>query len=237
MSEAGREGMYRKFVNARSPLRLLEKGLHGGLGIGNIGLILAGHGVGKTPFVVGVALDEELRGGNVMHVTLDQTVAHVRAYYDTVFAAFASSTHLDDVAVTHREVDQHRRIRAYSPGGFCAAKLREAVGVESEAGNKPSLILIEGYELAGLDRAELLDIRALASELAAEVWISVASDGEQISKLPKQVDQCQDVISVILALEPVTDAVRLRALKDHENPDLSELHVALDPRTLLLTRS
>ncbi len=48
--------MYRKFVNARSPLRLLEKGLHGGLGIGNIGVLVAGHGVGKTPLLVGVAL-------------------------------------------------------------------------------------------------------------------------------------------------------------------------------------
>jgi len=33
--------MYRKFLNARSPLRLLEKGLHGGLGTGNLGLVLA----------------------------------------------------------------------------------------------------------------------------------------------------------------------------------------------------
>ena len=65
----------RKFVNARSPLRLLEKGLHGGLGIGNLGLVLAGRGVGKTPFLVGVALDEGLRGGRVLHVALDQTVA------------------------------------------------------------------------------------------------------------------------------------------------------------------
>jgi hypothetical protein len=50
--------MYRKFVNARSPLRLLEKGLHGGLGIGNLGVLVAGHGVGKSSFLVGVGLDE-----------------------------------------------------------------------------------------------------------------------------------------------------------------------------------
>ena len=74
--------MIRKFLNARSPMRLMEKGLHGGLGIGNVGLLLAGHGVGKTSFLVGVALDELLRGGSVLHVSLDQTVAHVRAYYD-----------------------------------------------------------------------------------------------------------------------------------------------------------
>ena len=28
----------------------------------------------------------------------------------------------------------------------------------------------------------------------------------------------------------------LRALKDHDNPDLTDLHVAIDPKTLLLTR-
>ena len=93
--------MYRKFVNARSPLRLLEKGLHGGLGIGNLGFLVAGHGVGKTPFLVGVALDELLRQGTVLHVALDQTVSHVRAHYDTVFEALAASTHLDDAAATH----------------------------------------------------------------------------------------------------------------------------------------
>ena len=48
------------------------------------------------------------------------------------------------------------------------------------------------------------------------------------------------MISVVLALEPAGDereAVALRALKDHENPDVSALHVALDPKTLLLIRN
>jgi hypothetical protein len=43
-------------------------------------------------------------------------------------------------------------------------------------------------------------------------------------------------VSVVLALEPGGDTVVLRALKDHDNPDLTNLHVALDPKTLLLTR-
>ena len=42
---------------------------------------------------------------------------------------------------------------------------------------------------------------------------------------------------MILALEPGDDVVRLRALKDHDNRDVSDLHVSLDPRTLLLVRS
>ncbi len=43
-------------------------------------------------------------------------------------------------------------------------------------------------------------------------------------------------MSVVLTLAPGDDAVLLRALKDHDNPDLADLHVALDPKTLLLTR-
>jgi hypothetical protein len=227
--------MYRKFVNARSPLRLLEKGLHGGLGIGNIGVLVAGHGVGKTPFLVGVALDELLRQGTVLHVALDQTVSHVRAHYDTVYEELASSTHLDDAAATHIEVERHRSIRAYAPSGFSAAKLRDAVKVESEAGSKPSLILIEGLE--EISREDLLDVRALAEELAAEVWVSVATSGEKVDGIPEEVARLDDVVSVVLALEPGDGSVVLRALKDHDNDDLSELHVALDPNTLLLVRN
>lgn len=227
--------MYRKFVNARSPLRLLEKGLHGGLGIGNVGVLVAGHGVGKTPFLVGVALDELLRQGTVLHVALDQTVSHVRAHYDAVYEELASSTHLEDAAATHGEIERHRSIRAYAPSSFSAAKLRDAVKVESEAGNKPSLILIEGLEEIG--REDLLDVRALAAELAAEVWISVATSGERIESIPPEVVAVDDVVSVVLALEPGESAVVLHALKDHDNDDLSALHVALDPQTLLLVRA
>lgn len=231
--------MYRKFLNARSPLRLLEKGLHGGLGIGNVGVLVAGHGMGKTSFLVGVALDELLRGGTVLHVALDQTVSHVRAYYDTVYEYLAASTHLDDAAVTHTEIDRRRSIRAYPPASFSPSKLREAVKVEAEMGAKPSLIVLEGIDLERVEREELQDLHALAEELAAELWLSVASREERVAGVPDSVAQFEDLLGVILALEPGPDGddtVVLRALKDHDNPDLSDLHVALDPKTLLLVR-
>jgi hypothetical protein len=229
--------MYRKFVNARSPLRALEKGLHGGLGIGNLGVLVAGHGVGKSSFLVGVGLDELLRGGTVLHVTLDQTVSHVRDHYDTVYGALATSTRLDDAAVTHNEIDTQRRIRAYQSDDFSASKLADAVKIESEAGARPTLIVIDGLEVARLDREDLAGIRALAQELAAEVWFTLQTETEAVVGVPAEVEAVSDVISVILAIEPSRDEMTLRVLKDHENEDLQDLHVSLDPRTLLLVRS
>ncbi len=58
--------------------------------------------------------------------------------------------------------------------------------------------------------------------------------------LPEAVGRFEDILGVILALEPAhanQEAIVLRALKDHDNPDVSELHVALDPKTLLLIRN
>jgi archaellum biogenesis ATPase FlaH len=228
--------MYRKFVTARSPLRLLEKGLQGGLGKGNLGLVLAGHGVGKTAFLVGLALDDLMRGGHVLHVSLQDTVAHVRAHYDTVFDDLASSTHLDEGAVVHADVDRHRHIRSYAPGAFSAAKLREAVKFESEAGAQPELVIVDGMDLEAVSGDELKDLRSLARELGAEIWLSAACEGDRVDEVPAALKPAAQVASVILVLEPAGGHVALRALKDHDNPDLSALHVALDPRTLLIVR-
>lgn len=228
--------MYQKFLTARSPVRILEKGLHGGLGKGNLGLVLAGHGVGKTPFLVGIALDELIRGGNVLHVAVDQTVAHTRAHYDTIFEELASQAHLDDAAQVHAEVDRRRSIRAVTSESFGPAKLREAAQLQQEMGSPPALLIVENLAADGFRGAELDDIRTLAQELGAEVWLSAASEDEKVDGLPDALAACRDHFGVILALEPEEAGVGLRALKDHENPDVSALRVALDPRTLLLTR-
>lgn len=228
--------MYRKFLNARSPLRLLEKGLNGGLGPGNLGIVVAGHGVGKASFLVGVALDELMRSGRVLHVSMAHTVSHIRDHYDTVFEELAATAHLEDEAQVHVDIDRNRSIRVYPRNALTTAKLREAVKVESETTGRPSMVLIEGLDFETISRQDFADLKELAGELAAEIWLSAASNDEQVAQLPPPVERVEDLVSVVLALEPGDDALLLRALKDHDNPDLTDLHVAIDPKTLLLTR-
>lgn len=229
--------MYRRFLNARSPLRLLEKGLHGGLGRGNLGLVLAARGVGKTSFLVGVAMDDLLRGEPILHVSLDHTVSHVRDYYDTVFDALATNTHLEDAATVHAEADRLRRIRVYPAGEFDAQRLAEALALESEVGGKIALVVVDGFDPATRKREEIEAIRALAQDKEMEVWISAPLADEEITAVPHSLRDVEDLFSVILSLEPHAQEVALRALKDHESTDTSALHVGLDPRTLLLVRS
>ena len=135
------------------------------------------------------------------------------------------------------EIGRRRSIRVYPPNSFSTAKLRDAAKLESEAGAKPSLLVLEGLELATLSRGDVEDLKALATELDAEFWLESASHHERKIGVSEALSSLGDVVSVILTLEPGDHVVRLRALKDHDNPDVSDLHVSLDPRTLLLIRS
>lgn len=231
--------MYKKFLTARSPLRLFEKSLYaGGLGEGNLGLILAGNGIGKTSVLVGIALDELLRDGSVLHVTVGEPVAHVRAFYDTVFEELAYTTQLDHPTQVHADLDRKRRIRAYSPGVFSVAHLRDAVCVEIEGGgHRPTLVVLEGLDLDQVAPDEFVALKKLATELGAEIWLSMGCDGEFVAELPTALKKIDFIFSVILTLEPRKQIVELRALKDHESLDVGSLRVALDPRTLLLIRN
>ena len=97
--------MYRKELNDRSPLRIFENSIHGGLGRGNIGVVVARHGIGKTAFLVGVALDDVMRGKKVLHVALNKTVDHVREFYDELFLDLAHSAGLENIPqATAREI-------------------------------------------------------------------------------------------------------------------------------------
>ena len=142
--------MYRKYLNARSPLRLLEKGAPRRARQGEPrASSLAGHGVGKTAFLVGIALDDLLRGGHVLHVALDQTVGP-RARASTTRCS--RSSRRPRTSRTRRACTPRSTAAAASaptrPASFSAAKLREAVKFEGEAGAKPELVIVEGFDVA-----------------------------------------------------------------------------------------
>src|SRR5881398_248661 len=120
--------MYRKELNERSPLRLFEHSINGGLGRGNIGVVVARHGTGKTAFLVGIALDDAMRGRKVLHVSLDKTVDHVREFYDEIFMDLAHAAHLEDLASERLEMERNRMIHTYAGGKpFTVDRLRHSI--------------------------------------------------------------------------------------------------------------
>ena len=79
-----RAPMYRKEVNERSPMRVFEKSMHGGLGRGNVGVVLSRAGVGKTALLVQIALDDLLRDRRVLHISTEHALLHGRPLVDVL---------------------------------------------------------------------------------------------------------------------------------------------------------
>ena len=230
--------MHRKDLNERSPLRLLEKSIHGGLGRGNIGVVAARHGLGKSAVLVGIALDDLMRGRKVLHVALDERFEKIRDYYDEIFMDLARTGNLQDVGTERREIELHRNIHTYVGSSFSLARLRDTIALlNTHMDFYPAALILEGYRFEQATKEDMDELRRIAREIDGELWMSAVTHREsRINErgIPEPVAHLEDSIDVILALEPGDKSVTLRLLKDHNNPNVSSSHVALDPATLLL---
>ena len=91
-------------------MRVFDKSMHGGLGRGNVGVVASGPGVGKTPLLVQIALDDLLHDRKVLHITHEHTVDHVRTYYSEIFHDICVSSQLEDPDSEMLDVERNRMI-------------------------------------------------------------------------------------------------------------------------------
>ncbi len=236
--------MYRKDVNQRSPMRVFEKSMHGGLGRGNIGVVASVPGMGKTPLLVQIALDDLLRDRKVLHISHEHAVDHVRTYYSEVFHDFCASSQLSNSDSVMLDVERNRMIfslmkdRNEGPasqrgGRSSITRIVEVVKFAKQTAEfSPAVLIIDGFDLAyGSDEA-FKALRELAKELDVELWVSANTETTQSTELPTPLDRIAPLIDVIVYLEPEREVVRLRLLKDHDSSDVQDLHLRLDLPTM-----
>ncbi len=243
--------MYRKEVNERSPMRVFEKSTHGGLDRGHVGVVVAGPGVGKTALLVQIALDDLLREKRVLHISHDQPVDHVRAYYDEIFHDLAITQQLVHPQTVRLEIERNRLIYSHlevagaTPpsvrgGSSSIARIESTVAFAREfAQFEPDVIIIDGFDFERATIEAVTALGELADKLSAELWLSAKADEHATEtpcagpdSTPAPLRPFFDLFSVIVRLCPAGDTVHLELLKDHDNPDVSELHLHLDPVTM-----
>jgi AAA domain-containing protein len=237
--------MYRKDVNERSPMRVFEKSMHGGLGKGNVGVVAARAGVGKTALLVQIALDDLLRDRKVLHISHEHAVDHVRAYYDEIFRDLAAASKLDDPASVKLDVERNRLLYSHvtqsgSPpsnrdGRSSIEKILHAVAFARDVAHfEPDVIILDGLDFHHAGDDAIHALTKLAADRAVELWIAINVDAapSKAGELPAPLDRFGDELDVVVFLAPERDVVRLRLLKDHQNADVADLHLRLDPHSM-----
>lgn len=69
----------------RSPIRAFDEATNGGLKAGELGLVTAKKGLGKTSVLVQFGMDTLLNGKQLVHVSFDQHSENVISWYDGIY--------------------------------------------------------------------------------------------------------------------------------------------------------
>jgi KaiC/GvpD/RAD55 family RecA-like ATPase len=235
--------MYHKEVNAQSPLRILEKSIHGGLGKGNLGVVMARAGVGKTACLVHIGLDDLMRERPVVHVTLEHTVEHVQSWYDAIFDDLIVRNNLENHEAVRALVARQRVIASFADHDLWPERLEKTVELfKKHLDIRPAAILVDGYDWAAHTVAENAAVvgafKAYAKLLDAELWMSAQTHrevtGSHPTKVPPPCEQLASLIDVAIFLEPHGDDCVVRLLKDHGDSQPPDTHLRLHPDTLRL---
>jgi KaiC/GvpD/RAD55 family RecA-like ATPase len=231
--------MHLKELTHRSPLRILERSVHGGLGKGNIGVILARSGVGKTAFMTCLALDDLLRDRKVLSVACSATVDHVREYYDEMFADLAKSTNLEEAVIARDKIEHNRFIRSLNGRGLHVEQFESSLQMLArDVGFRPDVVHVDGFQFDEASADDVRRLRDVAREHGVEMWMTQRLKAEEEQpdwkELPGSVARFGDLVSVCLLLQPEGSAIRIRLIKDGASAELADLALDLDPKTYLV---
>jgi hypothetical protein len=230
--------MPEKDLILQNPLRLIGYETEDILPKGGFGAVLARAGVGKTAFLVQIAFNSLLRGRNVLHISLDDPVGKVTAWYEEVFRNIVNQYNVQQRDQLWEATLPHRFIMTFRVEGFSVPKLEERLTDLTEQGIFfPQIILIDGLPFDETVGKPLSDLKTLAGNRAMQVWFAVQTHRHEQSGphgMPAPLSQVGDLFEVAVELQPVESQIHVKALKGATTPS-DHAPLRLDPSTMLIT--
>jgi hypothetical protein len=222
----------------RSPIRIFEKSIHGGLKAGEIGIIASPRGVGKTSVLVQLALDKLLQGKKVIHVSFTQHTHYVLSWYEDIFDEFISKKNLENIGEIKNDLVKNRVLMNFNQDGISKDQIVKSLrAMINEGGFAAEAIIIDGFDFLRASREIIANVKAFAQELGLAVWYScsIKDEGHQYDKenVPLLLKDFADLFDVVIVLNPKPDHIELSVSKDRDTHD-TKLAMRLDPKTLLI---
>jgi KaiC/GvpD/RAD55 family RecA-like ATPase len=232
--------MVKKELIEKSPLRILEKSIHGGVGAGNIGVIASKKGVGKTACLVHIATDKLFQEKHVIHISFSGKTDHIVSWYEDIFEEIARRLNLDHAMEVHDSIVKYRLIMNFNHYPITVDYVIGRLRTMADIGNfKADCIIIDGYNFYEGSPGDVALIKQFARETGCEVWFSASiMDEPEVSTattVSSVLERYFDVIDVVVLLTAERGAIHLKLVKDHHVIPDEDLHLRLDSKILLIT--
>ena len=221
-----------------SPLKILEKSSVKGLGPGNLGVLVARAGVGKTACLIHLAFDKIFSRERTVHISLEEGPDKVASYYEVIYHDLLKALETEDTPEYRELLDKNRMILAYLNQSFDLERLQDNLkNLTEQLDFRPATLIVDGldFEQAGRDLFE--GLKGIAGKFQTEIWLSALSHRHitQTNRrgIPYPVHELDDLFSIIIQLQPEQGGVFLKLLKDHDSYGIPENSIRLDPNTFL----
>jgi hypothetical protein len=234
--------MLKEELIAKSPVRLLEKSIEGGLKAGNIGVIASRKGIGKTSVLVQLALDKLMQGEKVIHVSFTAHTSYVISWYENIFSELAKRRNLEKFADVKDSLVKNRVIMNFAQETVTIDQILHSLrAMINEGGFKAGTLIVDGYDFSHSTGDCLAKVKDFATQTGLEVWYSATLSGDepQMDKnnVPALLRACLESISVLILLEPKSEYIHFTVVKDHARMNPQDLKLKLDAKTLLIAET
>jgi len=174
--------------------------MRGGLGRGELGVILAPPGRGKTTFLINLGYGAALAGRNVVHYSLEMRKKKIAIRYDDRLSGSALKYKHTDPEKYQRLLDKraekllrgHLYIQSYPTRSMGVSTIRSHLSILASQGFLPDVMLVDYGDIMKPERRKgemrheqagiYEDLRTLAGEFNIAVWTASQTSRSSLSK-------------------------------------------------------
>jgi hypothetical protein len=223
-----------KELTERSALRVFDRPAGSSPTVGRLALVAARAGTGKTALLVQVAIDALLRGLPVLHLSLGDTLPHVKSWYHGVYRDLTAGLPAEDARAAWERAEPLRLLMMFRQGTFTVERFLDRVRLlETQGVFAPRIVVADGFLLGPALRADAEALAQFATERGLDLWLA--------GRTPLESDDVDPIVAplaslfeAIISLEPQADAVALRVLR---GPAGAVPSLRLDPGTMLVKKA